>query len=152
MTGLVPACRQTENGVAISGYSHLNRWERDQIAGPKAVGRNRHVRPPTVLSCAFGGHRSYVERVSSPQTRPGGLLTWVESGFQVPGVPLVTHFQPRISRTVVFGVGPHRSSCGVAVQSTARAPEVASRLSVKPVVALAVTQTRSSPSAASATE
>lgn len=47
---------------------------------------------------------------------------------------------------------PHRSSCGVTVQSTARAPEVASRLSVKPVAALDVTQTRSSPSAESATE
>ena len=136
----------------MSGYSHLDRGERDQIAGPKAVGRNGRVRPPTVQPCTVGGHRPYVQRESSSQTSPGGLLTWVQSGFQVPGVPLVTHFQPRISRTVVFGVGPHRSSCGVAVQSTARAPEVASRLSVKPVVALDVTHTRSSPSAASATE
>ena len=40
MTVLVSICRQTENGVAMSGYSHLSPWERDQIAELKAAGRS----------------------------------------------------------------------------------------------------------------
>lgn len=40
MRDLVSVCRQTENGVAMSGYSHLDRWERDQTAELKAAGRS----------------------------------------------------------------------------------------------------------------
>jgi hypothetical protein len=35
-----PSVVKTENGVAMSGYSHLSRWERDQIAELKAAGRS----------------------------------------------------------------------------------------------------------------
>jgi hypothetical protein len=35
-----PSVVNTENGVAMSGYSHLSRWERDQIAELKAAGRS----------------------------------------------------------------------------------------------------------------
>jgi len=35
-----PSVVKTENGVAMSGYSHLSRGERDQIAELKAAGRS----------------------------------------------------------------------------------------------------------------
>ena len=38
MTDELSVCRQTDNGVAMSDYSHLSPAERDQIAEMKAEG------------------------------------------------------------------------------------------------------------------
>jgi len=43
---LVSACCQTENGIAMSGYSHLSRWESGQIVAMQAAGRSVRVIAP----------------------------------------------------------------------------------------------------------
>ncbi len=67
MTDLVSVCRQTEIGVAMSGYSHLNRWERDQIAELKAAGRSVRA-----IAWALGGAASTISRELRRNALEGG--------------------------------------------------------------------------------
>lgn len=63
-------------------------------------GSGRGKKSPAGISARRGVQEFPSVRASGH--KPGGLLTWVQTGFQVPGVPLPTHFQPKVIQSTPF--------------------------------------------------
>ncbi len=58
----------------MSGYSHLSRWERDQIAELKAAGRSVRA-----IALSLGRAASTISRELRRNALDGGAKWWVET-------------------------------------------------------------------------